>query len=111
MVFPIDWAEEIFYAIKNWQPLLPISFVLISGVSFNLSQSNVKRGIKLLLIGTGITIVTRVVLPSETIWFGIIHLLGVANIICGLLKKPLQKIPAVFGTIIFILPFAFTYNA
>jgi uncharacterized membrane protein len=102
MVFPIDWAEEIFYAIKNWQPLLPISFVLISGVSFNLSQSNVKRGIKLLLIGTGITIVTRVVLPSETIWFGIIHLL---------LKKPLQKIPAVFGTIIFILLFAFTYNA
>ncbi len=108
MVFRFDWATGIFSTLRQWQPLLPITFVLLSGISFNLSKSNVKREIKLLLIGIGITIVTVTLLPSESIWFGIIHFIGIANIICGLLEKPIRKIPAFMGALFFGFLFLFT---
>lgn len=109
MVFHFGWATDIFSALGKWQPLLPITFVLLSGISFNLSKSNTKRGIKLFLIGIAITIVTVTLLPDESIWFGIIHFLGIANIICGLLENSLKKIPAFTGTLIFAFLFIFTY--
>lgn len=108
MVFRFDWATDIFSTLRQWQPLLPMTFVLLSGISFNLSKSNIKRGIKLLLTGIAITIVTVTFLPGESIWFGIIHFIGIANIICGFFEKPIRKIPAFIGTLFFGFLFLFT---
>lgn len=94
----------------SWQPIIPGLFILISGISFQLSRNNVKRGLKLLAVAALITAATAIVLPSEAIWFGIIHFLAVVNIIFGLLRKYVDKIPAISGIIILAFLFVLTYN-
>ncbi len=61
-------------------------FMLISGISSDLSHSNLKRGIKLLGIALAITLVTYFVVPQDIIVFGILHFLSVCMILYGLLK-------------------------
>ncbi|HHV30915.1 MAG TPA: DUF1624 domain-containing protein [Clostridiales bacterium] len=61
-------------------------FILISGISSDLSRSNLKRGLKLLAVALGVTAVTALVVPEELIVFGILHFLSVCMIGYGLLK-------------------------
>lgn len=110
MVFGFEWAKTILTPLMPWQPLLPITFVLLSGIAFNLSRNNLKRGIRLFVIGMLITAVTAIFMPDQIIWFGIIHFFGLANIICSPLKKYILKIPTVLGVILFFLLFVVTYN-
>lgn len=110
VIFGITELYNIYLFLKLWQPVLPFAFILISGISFQLSRSNVRRGVKLLIISIAITIVTAVIMPEQIIWFGIIHFLAFANIICGLLKKYIDKIPLVLGLIICAVLFIATYN-
>ena len=110
MMYHYDWAVNIFKLLKPWQPILPISFILLSGIACNLSRSNIKRGLLLLGVAVAITLVTYFFMPEQVIWFGIIHFIAFANIICAPLKKPILKIPSVIGVIIFGLLFVATYN-
>lgn len=110
MMYHYDWAVNIFNLLRPWQPILPISFVLLSGIACNLSHNNILRGIKLLIVAVGITLVTYFFMPEQVIWFGIIHFIAFANIICAPLKKPILKIPSLVGVIIFGLMFVATYN-
>ncbi|MBQ2812179.1 MAG: DUF1624 domain-containing protein [Clostridia bacterium] len=90
---------------KFFEPLQPpfaCLFILISGISCNLSHSNFIRGIRLLAIALGFTLVTAVVLPKfgidgAQIIFGILHLLSVSMLLFAVLKKPLSKIPPAVG--------------
>jgi uncharacterized membrane protein len=62
-------------------------FIFLSGVSSGLSKRPAKNGIKVLLWGLVVTIVTRIVLPDEYVRFGILHFLGTMMIIYPLLKR------------------------
>ena len=110
MVFSMEAFYEIFAVMRIWQPILPAMFILISGISFQLSRNNVKRGLILLLISAAITLILWIFMPKQIIWFGILHFLAVMNIGFGLTKKYIDKIPAVFGLIIFAFLFILTYN-
>lgn len=61
-------------------------FMLISGISSNLSHSNLVRGFKLLGAALAVTAVTGLFLPDEIIVFGILHFLSVCMILFGLCK-------------------------
>ena len=61
-------------------------FMLISGISSNLSHSNLVRGVKLLGVALAITLITYLAVPEEVIVFGILHFLSVCMILYGLLK-------------------------
>lgn len=61
-------------------------FMLISGISSDLSHSNLARGFKLLGIALAVTLVTYLAVPEEMIVFGILHFLSVCMILYGLLK-------------------------
>lgn len=66
-------------------------FIFLSGLSSQLSRSNVKRGVKVLLIAFAITIVTG--LMDMTIRFGVLHLLGFCMVFYGLTRKIWDDIP------------------
>lgn len=61
-------------------------FILISGISSDLSHSNLKRGLKLLGVALAVTAVTALAVPDEMITFGILHFLSVCMIGYGLAK-------------------------
>lgn len=62
-------------------------FIFISGISSGFSRDSFKRGVKVLGLGMGITIVTYIVIKEQYIRFGILHLLGTSMILFPLLKR------------------------
>lgn len=97
------------------QPPFACLFIFISGFSSNLSRSNFKRGVRLLLIALGFTAVTVLLLPKfgisgAEIHFGILHLLSVSMLAFSFLKKPLEKVPEKLGIAVCLLLFIMTYG-
>lgn len=88
-------SKEAYY----WQQAIVIVFVFISGVSCSFSKHNIKRGIEIFLLAMLLSVVTYVALPKEFIAFGILHFLGIAIILFGLIKRFLNKIPTFIGAI------------
>lgn len=73
-------------------------FFFVCGVSCSLSKSNIKRGIMCFLVGCGITFFTvmadKIMNLGCSIYFGVLHMLGLSIIIYGLidlLAKYLSK--------------------
>lgn len=60
-------------------------FVMLSGISSTLSRSNVRRGLKLLVISLGVTAVTYVFEPTSAVYFGILQCLALSMLIYGAL--------------------------
>ena len=73
--------------------------IVLAGISCSLTRSNLRRGIKTLLWGLVITAVTAIVMPSQTILFGILHFFGCAMLLWAALGKWLQKVPVWMGVI------------
>lgn len=91
-----------------WERFICITFIVVSGFTWSLSaKSNIKRGIELNIFGFLITLATVLIIPSETIWFGILNFFGCAIlIVCalnGLLKKVKPEVGIVVCMILFIL--------
>ncbi len=110
VIFKAEAFRGVYASMLSWQPILPAMFILISGISFQLSRSNVKRGLKLLAVACLMTAVLAVFMPGSIIWFGIIHFLAVMNIVFGLLQKYVNKIPAIAGIAVCAFLFILTYN-
>jgi len=68
------------------EPYFAGLFMLIAGISSDLSHSNLKRGLKLLAVALAVSLVTFLAVPEELIAFGILHFLSVCMILYGLLK-------------------------
>ena len=58
-------------------------FIVLSGTSSTLSRSNLRRGLRLLVVSIAVTAITYIYDPSSTIWFGILQLLAVSILIFG----------------------------
>lgn len=58
-------------------------FIVLSGTSSTLTRSNVRRGLRLLVVSLAVTAVTYIFDPSEAVWFGILQLLAVSILIYG----------------------------
>ncbi len=74
-------------------------FVTLSGVSSRFSRSNVKRGIKVLVVAYAMTVVTYFM--NIPIRFGVLHLLGFSMIIYGLTGKFLDRLPRRFALLLY----------
>ena len=78
---PLDLIHYVFAAL----------FILLSGVSSRFSRSNIKRGVKVLLIAFGIYLVT--LFMDMPIRFGVLHLLGFCMVFYGLTHKAWDSVP------------------
>lgn len=80
----IDYQAPFWFFIGKISALL---FIFISGLCSGFSRFPVRRGIKVLFYGMVITIVTYLFMKDEYVRFGILHFLGVAMILSGILFK------------------------
>ena len=98
------WYEKT--NVHIWQQSICWSFIMISGFVWQLGiKSNLKRGIFLNFCGIVVTLVTALVTPAQTVWFGILNFMGCASLIMIPLHRLAGKIPSLPGMILSMLLF------
>ncbi len=85
-LFGIPLGDVFFRFFTPAEPWFAGLFILISGISSALSRSNLLRGLKLLAVALGVTLVTALAVPQEIILFGILHFLSTCMIVFGLFQ-------------------------
>lgn len=80
----IDFQSPFWFTEGKTSALL---FIFLSGLSSGFSRSPVRRGLKVLFYGMGITVVTYLFMKDEYVRFGILHFLGVTMILAPLLFR------------------------
>jgi len=85
-------------------------FIVISGVACRYSRNNIKRGFFCFLFGIAISIVSYIVSPAQFIAFGILHFLGCAMLLYGLLEHLWNRLPSAAMIAILAVLFVFTYG-
>lgn len=111
--FENETAMRLFEFFMPVQPIFAGVFIFICGISCTFSKSNVKRGLILLAIALGMTLVTTVIMPAAgftgcEIYFGILHFLAVSVLLYSVLSKPLFGIMPFAGVIACAVLYAFT---
>lgn len=74
-------------ALQFFVPFFAGVFIAVSGVCCRFSRSNLRRGAICLGLGLGLTLFTALFLPSQAIWFGILHLLGCCMLLAGASRR------------------------
>ena len=80
-----------------WQQYICWSFILLSGYSFTLARRPLKNGLVVAGCAVVLTAVTVGFLPSESIWFGVLHLNAAAVLLTCLVQPLLRRCPAGWG--------------
>lgn len=110
LIYNLEFSYDIFLKAEKLQPLIPITFITLCGISCSLSKSNTKRGIRIFAIALVITLVTFLFMPQMVIVFGILHFLGLALIIYSLIKRYIDKIKSRAGIVVSLILYIITYN-
>lgn len=101
-----DWPLR--DAIVIWQQSICWTFIIISGMALHFSRNPWKRGGIVIFFGFLITVVTMVVMPEETIWFGILNCIGLAMIVTAAVQPVLNKIAPIYGIFLSVAGFGLT---
>ena len=86
-----------------FQQLIGWTFIIVSGVSSNLSRSSVKAGVKILAVALLLTLGTTIFMYNQRILFGVLHMLGVSSIIIGLISRDDEELSFLKGTVLIML--------
>jgi len=106
--FDMPWVESAL--VNTISDIGAILFILISGMVSKYSKDNISRGLKLMAVAVGLTLVTDVVVPQFVVYAGILHHLAFAIILIELLSPILKKIPATIAISINALIAVLTWN-
>ena len=82
------------------EPLFAGIFIALCGFSCRLSRNNWRRGGLLALVALGMTGVLWVAMPSQVIWFGVLHCLAVCILVFAAAKPLLDRIPPLVGFLV-----------
>lgn len=110
-VFGINttWYEKT--NVHIWQQSICWSFIIILGFVWQLgADSALKRGIFLNICGIVITLITAIVTPSQTVWFGILNFMGCASLIMIPLHRIAGKISSPLGMVLSMMIFVICRN-
>ena len=91
-----------------WQQYICWSFLLLSGYSATLARRPLKNGLVVAGCAAVLTVATAVCMPSQAIWFGVLHLNAAAMLLTCLLRPLLQACPAGPGLAVCAALFALT---
>ncbi len=89
------WKTELFI----WQQSICWSFIFLSGFCSCLGSGRIRRGMQVFLWGAVISIITVLLMPKNSILFGVLTFIGSAMIIVSLGKRLLRKVSPVWGFI------------
>ena len=94
-----------------WQQSICYIFIFISGMSYHYSKNAIRRGFITLGLGTLISIISMIFMPSEKIIWGILSFIGISTILVKvLLDKYLKKVKPLTGIFMSIFLFVCTKN-
>lgn len=110
-VFRVPFGRVWFNELAVLTPVFAGLFILMCGISCHLSRSNWRRGAVLAGFAVGLSAVLALFLPSEMIWFGILHCLAVCILLYAALSALLRRIPWWIGLSVCVLLFVLTYHA
>lgn len=98
--YPVEYYKGLNFYIGKASVIL---FIIISGISCSFSRSNVKRGLKLLVLSLFISLFSYLYNPDFVIKFGIIHFFAVCMMLYPILKKLNNILLIILGTLIIVL--------
>ena len=109
--FNWSWGMWLLNFFTPAEPFFAGAFIFISGISSNLSHSNIERGAKLFFISYIVTFVSFIAVGnSAVIRFGILHMLSVCMMLYGLISRITKVIPVWIGLPVNIILFILTYT-
>ncbi len=108
--FGITVAAELFNFFRPVEPFFAGLFIVLSGFSCRLSKSNVKRGLWLAVIAAALSLFLWFFMPSQVIWFGILHCLAACILLFAAFEKALTRIPTLLGLLLCAALFALTWG-
>ncbi len=85
-------------------------FILLAGVSSRYSHNNLKRGAKVLVLALIVSAATIIFMPSQSIYFGILHFFGCAILLFELVRPAVDRIPQKTAFVLWTVLFAVTYT-
>lgn len=97
--FNIAYNEGLFFLIGKSAAVL---FILVAGISCSFSKNNTRRGLKLILWGYVIFLVTYIAVPGSNIVFGILQFLGVCFLLYPVFKNISPYVLAATGMAIIL---------
>lgn len=110
MFFGWEWGVTLVKFFEPAEPYFAGLFILISGISSNLSHSNIERGSKLFFISYAVTVISFFAVGNNAaIRFGILHMLSVCMMFYGIFDKLLQLVPMWIGFAVNLVLFACTF--
>ena len=93
------------------EPFFAGLFIFISGISSNLSHSNIARGAKLFFIAYAVTVITYFAAgEAQIIRFGILHFLSICMMLYGIFNKVGKLVPMWVGFFLCAVLFVLTFN-
>ena len=109
-IFGVRPPRGVAVFMAHLQPVIAMTFIVLAGISCRFSRDNRRRGIRVLCLGLALSAVTLFAIPSEAIYFGILHFMGAAMILFRLLGPLLDKPEPVPGFLTSLLLFLVLYN-
>lgn len=98
-LFGADWAWYRSDGAYLWQQSICWTFILLSGYCWNLGRCHLKRGLLVFGGGALVSAVTMVVMPGDSIFFGVLSLLGAMMLLLIPLDRLLRPVPARAGLV------------
>lgn len=98
-VFMSPIALDLYSFFYPVEPFFAGIFIALCGFSCRLSRSNRRRGLLLAAVAVAMSAVLWFVMPSQVIWFGVLHCLAVCILLFAALKPLLDRVPPLVGVI------------
>ncbi len=80
-----------------WQQSICWVFILVSGASLHYGRHTARRGLAVLGCALAVSAVTLLMMPSQRVMSGILHLIAVAMLLSAALRRVLEKTPPAAG--------------
>lgn len=109
-IFGIPLKSWVLPAMLSLQPFGAGLFITLAGMSSCYSRSNRKRGLQVLLVALVISVATYLFMPSQAIYFGVLHFYAVAILLFAASRRLLERIQPVTLAIVSGVLFYMTWN-
>lgn len=87
------WSRPLFL----FQQSIGLSFSILAGMGMAISRHSLKHGTQIFALAWGLTLVTRLAMPDQAIYFGVLHMLGASLMLLSLAKPALKACPQGWG--------------
>lgn len=96
-LFGLDWPWYHSAGAYIWQQSICWTFILLSGFCWHLGRHPVRRGLMAFGGGLLVSAVTALVMPGDSVFCGVLTLLGTATLLTIPLDPLLRRVPARAG--------------